>query len=189
MGAMTTQPQAPIGLPRGRGLVRADLEDLPDDGWRYELLDGTLIVSAAPSVAHQRAALHLTLLLNAACPPDLWVMFAPSAVALAEDTELQPDLLVAPRAQFTTKELPGAPLLAVEILSPSTRLVDRNLKKARFEQAGCPSFWIVDPLEPRLIAWELVDGAYAEVADVSGDESWTAAVPYAVTITPSALVD
>jgi Uma2 family endonuclease len=188
MATMTTTERE-VGLPRGRGLTRADLEGFPDDGWRYELLDGTLIVSAAPSRAHQRASIRLSVLMYAACPDDLEVLHAPFAVGLADDTELQPDLLVAPREQFTARDLPGAPLLAVEILSPSTRLVDRQLKKARFEEAGCPSFWLVDPLEPRLEVFELRDGTYALVADVSGDESWTAAAPYAVTVTPSALVD
>jgi hypothetical protein len=67
--------------------------------------------------------------------------------------------------------------------------VSTSAKKPRFEQAGCASYWVVDPLEPRLVAWELVDGAYVEVADVGGDTSWTATAPYAVTFTPAALVD
>ncbi|MFB9311531.1 Uma2 family endonuclease [Nocardioides plantarum] len=179
---MTTMPRA------SDGLTVADLDGFPDDGWRYELLDGTLLVSAAPSFAHQRAQIALVLLLADSIPPDLVLLVAPFDVLLDGTTLLQPDLLVAPRGQFAEKNLPGAPLLAVEILSPSTRLIDRNLKKARFEEAGCPSFWVVDPNEPRLTAWELVDGAYVEVADLAGDESWTASAPYAVTISPSRLV-
>jgi Uma2 family endonuclease len=182
MDTMTTMPRS------GDGLTVADLDGFPDDGWRYELIDGTLLVSAAPSVAHQRASMRLTLLLAATLPPHLEVFAAPLDVRLDDTTQLQPDLLVAPREQFTAKNLPGAPLLAVEIVSPSTRLIDRNLKKARFEEAGCASFWVVDPLEPRLTAWQLVDGSYVEVADVSGDESWTASAPYAVTISPAQLV-
>jgi len=50
-----------------------------------------------------------------------------------------------------------------------------------------PSYWVVDPIDPRLRAWSLVDGAYVEIADVSGDEEWTAAAPYAVTFRPSDL--
>jgi len=56
---------------------------------------------------------NLYLLLRVACPPQLKVVLAPFAVALADDTEVQPDLLVAPRTQFTRHELPGPPLLAV----------------------------------------------------------------------------
>jgi hypothetical protein len=115
MTSMTT-------LPFGRPLTRADLDDLPeDDGHRYELIDGVLIVSPSPRHAHQVVVGNLHLLLRAACPADLQVILAPFAVALADDTEVQPDLLVAPRSQFTATELPGPPLLAVEVLSPSTR--------------------------------------------------------------------
>ena len=174
---------------RSRALTRADLAEMPDDGYRYELVDGMLLVSPAPSFRHQRMLMTLSVLLESACPPGLVVLAAPFAVGLADDTEFQPDILVAPRDQFTAKDLPGPPLLAVEILSPSTRLVDLNVKKARFEQAGCPSFWALDPLEPRLLAWELTDATYRQVADVSAVESWTASTPFPVTITPGALVD
>lgn len=88
---------------------------------------------------------------------------------------------------MTALNLPAAPLLAVEILSPSTRLIDLNLKKARFEAAGCPSYWVVDPSQPRLTAWELRDGTYVEVADVAGDSSWTSESPHPVRITPAGL--
>lgn len=181
MGVVTT-------LPRNRALTRADLEMMPDDGHRYELIDGILIVSPAPSHRHQRASMRLSVVLATACPAGLEVLAAPFAVALADDTELQPDLIVARQVDFTPCDLPTAPLLAVEIASPSTRLYDRNLKKARLEKAGCPSFWIVDPTDPRLTVWELRDGVYVEVADVVGDESWTTTTPFEVTITPSALV-
>lgn len=107
---------------------------------------------------------------------------------LADDDVCQPDILVAPRDTFTARDLPVAPLLAVEILSPSTRLIDLNLKKASYEMAGCASYWVGDPIEARLIAWELRDGAYVEVADVTGDEIWTATAPYALDICPADLV-
>lgn len=102
---------------------------------------------------------------------------------------MQPDLLVARREDFTEKYLPTAPLLVVEILSPSTHRVDLNLKKAAYEQAGVASYWVVDPSVSRLMAWELHDGAFAQVAEVAADEAWTAQLPYAVTVVPAALVD
>jgi len=108
-----------------RPLTRADLEDTPDDGHRYELIDGVLIVSPGPDLPHQDVVGNLHLLLRAACPPELKVVLAPFDVVLAEDTVLEPDLLVAPRSHFTRRELSGAPLLAVEVLSPSTRRFDR----------------------------------------------------------------
>jgi Uma2 family endonuclease len=181
--------EAVTTLPRGRALTVRDLESMPDDGHRYELIDGALIVTPAPSIRHQTASAELFFVLRQACPADLKVLAAPTDVLLADDTGVQPDLLVARRADFTEKNLPVAPLLAVEILSPSTRLIDLNLKRARFERAGVASYWVVDPDRPSLVAFELRDGAYVEVADVAGDESWTALAPFDVTVVPARLVD
>ena len=103
---------------------------MPDDGRRYELVDGTLIVTPAPSRRHQQALLRLTLLLAEGCAEHLELVFAPFDVTLAEDTVLQPDLLIAPKDHFTERDLPSAPLLVVEILSPSTRHIDLSLKHA-----------------------------------------------------------
>lgn len=182
MAGMTTRP----GSMR---LTRADLADVPDDGYRYEIIDGELFVNAAPSRWHQVVSGNLHLLLRAACPAELQVLYAPFAVALAEDTEIQPDLIVARRSDLTDADLPTAPVLAIEILSPSTRRLDLVLKRDRLERAACPSYWIVDPREPRLTVWELVDGRFVQVADVGPDETWHAARPYPVAITPRSLLD
>jgi Uma2 family endonuclease len=176
-------------LPPSRPLTRADLESMPDDGHRYELVDGTLVVTPAPSPRHQIVLLQLTRRLADACPADLRVLFAPLDVALGDDTVLQPDLLVARRSDLTERDLPGAPLLAVEVLSPSTRRIDLTLKRSRYEAAGCPSYWVVDPDEPSLTAWELRGGEYAEVALVVGDQEFAALTPYPVRITPTRLLD
>lgn len=122
-------------------LTRADLAAMPDDGRRYELVDGHLLVSPAPGHLHQRAVLRLARLLDDSCPPDLETLVAPFAIGLADDTELQPDVLVARRADITPAELPTAPVLAVEVLSPSTRHVDLGLKRRRFERAGTRAYW------------------------------------------------
>ena len=106
---------------------------------------------------------------------------------MADDTVMQPDLLVARGNDFTSRDLPVAPLLTVEILSPSTRRIDLTLKRSRYEEAGTASYWVVDPDDLTLTAWELVDGAYVEVAHVTGEDEWTAALPFPVTVTPAAL--
>lgn len=182
---------APIGY--GRPFTRADLEHMPDDGRRYELVDGVLIVSAAPGRIHQRALLRLARLLDDACPAEFEVLVAPFAVGLAGDTEMQPDVLIARRDQLTDRDLPGPPELAVEVLSPSTRLIDLNTKRERFERAGTPAFWVVDPIarpdEARLIAWELGPRKkYVQVADVTGEKEFAATLPYPVSVIPAALV-
>ncbi len=175
--------------PRRPGLTRADLESAPDDGYRYELIDGGLFVTPAPGYRHQRIVPKLWKVLDEACPAGLVAVPAPFAVGLSEDTEVQPDVLVAPRAAFTEKDLPNAPLLAVEVLSPSTRRTDRDLKWERYQRAGIASYWVIDPAGPALTAWELVDGAYVEVAEVGPEQTWEATKPFAVRIAPGELVD
>jgi Uma2 family endonuclease len=180
-------------LPRSRPLTRAELDELrekgADDGHRYELIDGVLVVTPGLSFEHQDVLAHLHLLLDAARPPELTILFAPFDVALTDDTVMQPDLLVARRADFTSRDLPVAPVLAVEILSPSTRRVDLTLKRSRYEAAGAGSYWVVDPIELTLTAWDLVNGRYVEVADVRGDEPYAATRPFPVTVVPAQLRD
>ena len=116
----------------------------------------------------------------------------PFAVGLADDTEIQPDIIVGRDEEFTEREI-ARPALAVEVLSPSTRLFDTHVKRARLERAGCPSYWVIDPVarpeEAALVAWELdADGAYRQVAKVVGDEPFRATLPFPVTVIPAALV-
>lgn len=179
-----------VRLPWGHGqpLTRADLDRMPDDGHRYELVDGALLVTPAPAHIHQRIVSNLVVLLKLACPPELEALVAPFDVVLSADTVLQPDLLVAARADFTKRDLPMAPLLAVEVLSPSTRRIDLMLKFSRFEAAGCAAYWVVDPDTPSLIAWELQDGAYTQVAKVTGTEPARLTSPFDVTVVPADLI-
>ncbi len=176
------------GLPFGRPLTVEDLQTMPDDGHRYELLDGTLLVSPGPSWAHQEVAGRLYLCLMDACPEDLRVIIAPFAVRLGPHTELQPDVLIARFSDLTPADLPVAPLLAVEVRSPSTALVDLNLKRAAYGRAGVISYWIIDPLEPSITILELTrDGCYVETAHARGEETVSVQQPFPVTLVPSDL--
>jgi Uma2 family endonuclease len=179
--------EAVTTLPRSRPFSRADLESAPDDGRRYELIDGALVVTPAPSSGHQGVVVEVCYLLRGLCPPDLRVIVAPFDVALSDDSVLQPDLLVARREDFAERDLPTAPLLAVEVMSPSTRRIDRMLKHARYEAAGCPSYWLIDPDEPALTVFELHDGRYVEETHVTGDQAHRAKRPFAVELRPEAL--
>lgn len=176
-------------LPYARPLRRDDLQQLPDDGHRYELIDGSLLVSPAPRHAHQTVLGNLYVLLRLACPPELQVVLAPFAVGLAEDTEVQPDIIVAPRTQFTERDLPGAPLLAVEVLSPSTRRIDLLLKRDRYQSAGIASYWIVDPDMPSLTVLELADGRFVERSVTAGAVLMTVQQPFPVEVVPARLLD
>ena len=74
------------------------------------------------------------------------------------------------------------------MLSPSSRRRDVGDKLTAYRDAGVPSYWVVDPINPRLRAWELRDGEYVEIADVAGDREWTAEAPYPVTVRPADLL-
>ena len=115
-----TSPTVPT-VPVRRVWTRHERDALPDDGNRYELIDGVLIVSPAPQWRHQRASMRLSVVLIGAVPAELEVLAAPFDVTLSDDTVMEPDLLVAPVAALAQRGLDGAPLLAVEIASPSSR--------------------------------------------------------------------
>lgn len=175
------------GLPFSGPFRRADLDKMPDDGHRYELIDGALIVTPSPLTRHQDVVSQLHLVLARQCPPELTVMLAPFDVVLADDTVVIPDLLVTRIGDLTERDLPAPPLLAVEVLSPSTRRLDLHTKLDRYAEAGVPAYWTIDPAQPELTAWHLVDGEYAEVARVSGDEPWRTELPFPLALVPAKL--
>lgn len=177
-------------IPTGRPFTVADLEAMPDDGNRYEVIDGVLIVSPAPVWGHQEMGLSAYVVLRAACPRDMRVLAAPFAVQTAFDSEVQPDVLVARYTDLRSKNLPVAPLMVGEVLSRSTALHDRNTKKAHYERMGVQVYWLLDPSEPgALTVFELVNGRYEQVAHVEGDEQFAAERPFPVAIVPARLLD
>jgi Uma2 family endonuclease len=84
----------------------------------------------------------------------------------------------------------GLPVLSVEVLSPSTRLIDLNLKKAKYEQIETASYWVVDAERPALTAWQFERTGFREVAHVEGDEVFDVSLPPDVVHTgePRALI-
>ncbi|WP_162605943.1 Uma2 family endonuclease [Jiangella aurantiaca] len=179
---MTAMPHAV------EGWTVADLESLPADGLRYELVDGILLVSPAPRPVHQEAIGELFVLLRAARPEDFKVYVVPLDWQPDDVTSLQPDLLVVRRADVRARNIVAPLVLAVEVLSRSTRRYDEVFKASVYAEHGVASYWIVDPDEPSIVAYDLVDGAYEEVGRTAGDESVTLARPFEVTVTPKSLV-
>jgi Uma2 family endonuclease len=178
MSVTTIYDPGPVSL--------AEYEALPDDGNRYELIDGVVYVSPAAVWLHQRVAARLQDLLVAAAPDDLAVVQTPGYQA-GERTLFVPDVVVsrdpAPGAKYVTEPLP----LAVEVLSPSSRKYDRVTKLAAYDRAGVGAYWIVDPDEPSLLVFEREGDRLVERAHVRGDESFAATRPFQVTVVPSAL--
>jgi Uma2 family endonuclease len=154
-----------------------------------ETLDGTVYLSPSPGFGHADAVLTLAGLLRAAAPPWARVLASPFPVRLGRATELRPDLLVARYVDLVRDELAGPPLLAVEVRSPGSDLLDRGLKRGAYGRAGVPAYWLVDPVTPALTVLELDDdGDYRVVADVVGAESVEVRRPFTVRVSPLAVV-
>ena len=180
MSLTTTHLSPPEG-----GWTADDLARFPDDGLRYELVDGVLLVSASPSEEHQIALGNLFLLLAPAAPEHLRVFLAPFDVRLDPRRQLQPDIVVVPK----DRNVPDRrPLLVVEVLSPTTRATDSTLKRHVFEQGAVPSYWLVDLLRPSVTVLELEGGGYVERAHATGDQACQITAPFAVRVVPSELV-
>ena len=132
-------------------MVRA----LPDDGKRYEVIDGELFVTPAPTLHHQRAAFELGKYLSPYLARHAIgeVLLAPADVLTAEHVMVQPDVFVARliegRKPASWKDV-GTPLLVVEILSPSTARADRQVKRRLYQRERVPEYWIVD-VDARLL--------------------------------------
>ena len=166
-----------------------DLQGMPDDGRRYELLDGALLVTPAPQIPHQVCVGALYRLLHQHRRPGDVVLVAPVDYVISQLTVLEPDVLVARRDDLGTANLAATPLLVVEVLSPSTRRIDRTAKRSAYEEAGVPAYWIVDPSVPSVTVLELVEGTFEQMAVVAGESSYEALVPFLVPITPARLLD
>jgi|SRR5215831_12810446 len=186
MSAMTA-PE--FWFSQDRMLTVDDMEDMPDDEFRYELDDGVLVVSPAPSNLHQLAVTRLTMLLSGACPDDLLVLAGPG-INLGRFQHRVPDVAVIRWTSFREPFPEDPPVLAVEVASPRTRVYDRNRKKDVYEEFGVASYWIFEPDEvrPDLTVFELRRGRYAQVAQVTGDTPYHAVRPFPVSVVPAALV-
>ena len=114
------------------------------------------------------------------------MFFAPLDVVLGSSV-VQPDLVVAPASAFTDRDLQVAPLLVVEIRSPSTAWLDEGRKRSLYEEHGVAHYWLADPGEPSLTVLDLVDGAYVETAHAVGDQTVAITAPFAVILNPASV--
>ncbi|GAA4987103.1 Uma2 family endonuclease [Nonomuraea thailandensis] len=150
-------------LPSGRPFTIDDLLAIPDDGNRYELFNGSLLVSPAPSRVHQRVVYRLQRLLDDALPPDLEPV-ATINMRVSEKDYYIPDLVVLPMDLPDSDGLMHSPkdmLLAVEVGSPSTKMRDEDIKVKAYAQAGVPFYSRVEPDEgPTLYVYELNGDRY-----------------------------
>jgi Uma2 family endonuclease len=123
---------------------------LPADGRRYEIHDGELSVTRAPSPQHQRTVGNLCLVLHAHVAAGRLgeVLLSPLDVILSDVVIVQPDLVYLELARLgaiSQRGVEGPPTLVVEVLSPSTVLIDRTTKRQLYARHRVPFYWLVDP--------------------------------------------
>jgi Uma2 family endonuclease len=155
-----------------RKLEYSDLQVTPDDGRRYELVRGELLVSPSPTPTHQRVLkrLHLALVEYFEGRALGEVFFAPVDLILTNHDVFVPDLLVVgDPSSVSGRGIEAPPLLVVEILSPSTRKQDRGLKAQRYRELGVRHYWIVDPDGRRIECLRSEGRAFRTRLEAEGD--------------------
>ena len=168
---ITIMPEPLVAEP-----IRLTYEDflaLPDDGKRYEILDGDLYMSPSPRTLHQRLLLRLAIILgeHVRCKGLGEVFIAPFDVVLGDNDIVEPDIVFvseANRSIITEENIRGVPDLLVEVLSPTRPQYDLKNKRAVYARCGVPFYWIVDPEGRRLTELQLLDRAYAIVGELAG---------------------
>jgi Uma2 family endonuclease len=173
-------------LPESGHWTTDDLDALPEDGRRRELIDGVLIVSPPPTTLHQTLAGRLMNALAATCPAELYVTQGVE-IRISRRRSLTPDVLVV-TAQAAARNpshfLPHEVALAVEIVSPGSQTMDRVTKPALFAQAGSPLYWRIETehgievhtgqLDPSAEVYRST-GSFTEVVKV--DQPWEIRLP------------
>jgi Uma2 family endonuclease len=155
-------------------LTYADYLELPDDGKRYEILDGDLVMTASPLIRHQRVSANLHLALEPYVREHRGgtLLYAPVDVILDRSTIAVPDLVFVSNGRssiVTERAIEGPPDLIVEILSPSTSRRDRGIKAKLYHRFGVAHYWLVDPVRRRLEIRERRPRSYRLVAKYEGD--------------------
>lgn len=162
--------------PARRGWSYAEFARLPDDGNRYEVIDGELFVTPSPRPAHQGVAGNLVELLSPfvrrhklgrVYPGPIDVLFGPGDY-------LVPDLVFVreqQRGTVTGRGVESPPDLVVEIISPSTADRDRGLKRERYAEFGVPEYWVIDPRLRRIEIYRAGEGRFPRLVS-SGSIVW-----------------
>lgn len=167
---------APTALADAR-LTYDDLVAMPDDGRRHEIIDGVHYVTASPNARHQivLGRLYGELFVYLKAHADVGHAFlAPLDVVLSKHDVVEPDLLFVARDHVdvvTEKNVQGPPTLCVEVLSPSTRKRDVQLKRRLFERMGVREYWILDPeLDIMQVFRQTAHDKYERVAELTAEE-------------------
>jgi Uma2 family endonuclease len=130
---------------------------LPEDGNRYELVYGELLVTPSPGLWHQAVVgrLHEALSAYLRQNPIGHAFTPPADISWSTDTLVQPDVFVADLDEVRTLDWSQVKhlILAIEVLSPTTARYDRFTKRRLYQDVGAPVYWIVDPDEKLIEVW------------------------------------
>jgi len=157
--------------------ARLDYDDycaIPPDRNRYELLDGQVHVTPAPSPLHQRLVGRLFRLLSEYFLTPAEVFVAPIDVILTPHDVVQPDLVVVTDPGLVSgRGIEGPPALVVEVLSPTTTAYDRTTKAQRYAALGIPHYWIVDPEARTLECFRRHEATYQLLGSFGPEDTFT----------------
>jgi len=169
--AMTTVTM--LSRPDPFGYTAADLHALPEDGRRYELIEGSLIVSPSATFDHNVLAMWIARGLDSGAPRPQYVVGTGQSANVDNHNELLPDVVVAHVRNLQRTPFPiHDAVLVVEIISPSSVLRDTETKRALYAKAGVPSYWIVVP------EWDKPTIALAELVLDPGERQYRYATHY-----------
>jgi Uma2 family endonuclease len=154
---------------------------LPNDRNRYEILDGELFVTPAPATKHQIALGNLYRIVSIYVIAHRMgrLLLAPTDLILAATTVVQSDLIFVgnDRSQIVTpRGVEGVPTLVVEILSPTTHRTDRETKAQLYAKYGVPHYWLIDPDQQVLEAYELSGDQYNLVTRAQDADRFTPSI-------------
>ncbi len=165
---------------------------LPETGPHFQLVDGDLIMTPAPTTRHQRISRNLEFLLHEyAVNSGVGEVFdAPTDVVLSDTDVVQPDLflVLSPNAdRISEHAVVGAPDLVIEILSPASEALDRDYKRKLYARHGVIEYWIVDPVADVIEVWSLQANPDRPSADAafSGDSVVASPLLPAFRLTPA----
>lgn len=152
-------------LSKKRDLTYWEYTLLPDDGNRYEILEGELQMTPSPKTKHQVVSRNLLVEISLFLKKNKIgkVFGAPYDVILSQDNVVKPDIIFISNDNLkiiTEDNVQGSPDLLIEILSPSSQDNDRNKKKVIYETYGVKEYWIVDPDLEVVDVYILKDGKF-----------------------------
>ncbi|WP_350273954.1 Uma2 family endonuclease [Kribbella sp. HUAS MG21] len=153
----------------------------------YEIANGRLLITGPQPPAHHAAVVALMVTLKQACPPDLLVSVGSLNFRPTLTTSLRPDLLVCHRTAADAQLLTTPPLLAVEVLSPTTHTTDIVLKRTLYETHHIPSYWLFDPDTQELTVLHLTPTGYTCQAVIQAEEPFHATHPFPLSLSPADL--